>query len=336
MKSKSEKKVTAFSFLMFVLVLILSMVSTYKFVSTKTKKVVNNKTEEKLANSVKLSFQQGNISGNLSTGGRFSYDDTFEYISLKENGRSSLYKIKNNKEKELIMSSDDIRLLNQIDKYLYCVVDKNSKSTVAKIDVDTNEMMYLKTTESQYINSLIFNKDCAYYTVKNSSNIYRLNADDSITKIYDATEFAGDSYLIGIFNDSVMFINGRGLFGCSNSGVLKLINSDISSMHQNPILANDKIIFFSSLRKDGVSVLDLNTNEIKKIEEKNISFYNFIDGFLFITDGANVKVSSDYKNFNKVEDIKLNNQQFYLTNKHLVVNDNGELKYYKISWILTS
>lgn len=336
MKSKSEKKVPIFSFLMFLLVLILSMLSTYKFVNIPKKDNAVDQVDKKFTNDTKLSFQQGSTSGNLSADGRFSYGDNCEYISLRENGRANLYKIKNNKEKELIMSSDDIRLLNQIGKYLYCVIDKGEKSTVAKIDIDTNEMMYLKTTESSHINSLMFNRDYAYYTVKGSSNIYRLNEDDSITKIYESLEFAGDSFLIGIFKDSVIFVNSRGLFGCSNSGKLSPINSEISSIYQKPILANDKVIFFSNLRKDSVSILDLNTNEVTKIEEKNISFYNFIDGFLFITDGTNIKSSSDYKIFNKIEDIKLKNQQFYLTNKHLVANNNGELEYYKISWILTS
>lgn len=336
-----RKKISLISFFLFVIVLVSALLVTYKFIQSPEKPVEKVNVETKRKENIKnKNFQQGNTSGNLSNDqGRFSFGPKYSYKTKINGNMTELIKYKQLTDNgDIVMSSDDIRLLNQIGNYLYCVVDKNGTSKIAKIDVDNNDLMYIETTAStKKITSLIFDNNFAYYTVKDDSCIYKLNEDDSIKKIYNPSEFVGDSNLIGVLNGELYFINTKGLISVSIAdNYPRLISSDLNSCLQNPILTKDGVVFFSNLRKDGLSFINLSNNDEFNLSVKNIKFFNYIDGFLFVSDGINVEISSDYINFKKIDEIKLENQPFYLSDKYLVFNNKDELKLYQITWLLVS
>lgn len=347
MKQKKENNSIFFAIIMFLCTLLLCITLTFKLTKpldvkniSKNQESKTSKTTNKIINtSNNLGLQTGNISGNLmQEHGPFASSGKYIFYTKSNNGLTELYKADTGlKNKELVMSAKDIRSLNIINKYLYCIVDKESYSLVAKIDVDTSEMMYLETTKSPYITSLIFDNQFAYFTIKNDSNVYRINDDDSIKKIYSPNNFLGSSHLVGVNNGSIYCINTKGLISVNYEGESNnILTNEITSVYQKPIMTRDSIVFFEDLTQRSLAVFDLEEKNIKKIKKDNVKFYNYIDGFLFISNGEKVEYTTDYINFNKANDIKLNNSPFFLSNKHLTYFQNGEPIQNQINWILIS
>lgn len=339
--SKNKSIVTYALFGIFIVILMLALFSTKKFIKNYDINTSVNNPEEKnkkIASVEKNAKQQGNTSGNLSiNNGSFSFGPKYNYLVVQNKNLKDLKKYsKLEEDGKVIFSSNDIKYLNQFGNYLYFVTTHKNKEKIVKMDIENDDMMYIETSVSNNINSLTIDKNFIYYTVKQDPNIYRINEDDSIKKVYSDNNFKGNLKTIGINNGFLYFFNSTGAFKLDlNTQECFLVSANISSDIQSPILTNNGIVYFSNLRKDNVSFFDFKDNSNIIMNINNIKFYNYIDGFLFLSDGINVYETSNYIDFKKINEIKLENNPFYLSDKYLISVKDSVITTYKINWILT-
>lgn len=350
MKKKNKRATnTRLPFILFLLVLALSLFGTFAF----GRQPFNSPALKKeRTNVVKVGkqYQVGNTSGNLAqqtngSHGLLSSSGNITYKVQKQNGLTNLVKYKNEKP-ETIMSLKDIRLLNIVGNYLYFIGDKaenkENTSTVAKIDIETDELMYIETTKSTSINSLTFDSKNAYYTVKDDHNIYMLKEDDSIRKIHQTKSNQGFPSIVGIHDGFLYFINTSALYKLNLADYKAMpISYDYATKEHNVIIANSGIFTFGSLDNKSIICLDFNGKETNKLQWKNkIKSFNVIDNVLFFYDGENVYYVNvdNIDTVKKIEGVNPKTPSLYLTDRYLITEDDiyGKAIFNKIAWILAS
>lgn len=332
-------------------VVLLFLFSLYKTCDLLDINFVNNsssesKGQEKITKEMEISSV--NNKNTFQTGEGILFDD--EYIFYNSD-KSLIRQDINTKEKIPILTNMNLKNIIDADENIIgttTIANSNDilMDYVMMVSKDGVDQTIFYKTECSFITSKCFDGTTIYYT-NESHNIYSLNPETKEQTIFvKSSEKSDYPFLLGIYNNNLYYVDGTSISYVNLSDKkITVLSTEGCSTIQKPVLINNKIYYFSSLKTDSISVLDIDTNKVttiidseylsKKTNSKRIDNFNIIDNYLFLNIQGNIYYCflDDTKGlvfYKEIPSTELN-----VTNDSIFYINENKIEYIYVNWLIS-
>ena len=301
----------------------------------------------------------GNLTGNLIQ----HYEGTKDYGLVASNNKYifkfqeinntnclTRTKIKDGKL-DIVLTGYKVKSLNIIKNNLYMIVkqyeDGKPYEVISYMDIEKSNLNPINETKTESILSFVSDGKNIYYTIKDDYNIYKIDKDNIVTKLYETDKSAEIPFIIGINNGLLYYVNGFEL--CSlgiHSRTNTVLSNQYCSIEQYPILNKDHIVCFYDLAHTRLDVINLDGTYKQTIIEKNqtkqiqsrINSINYSCGYIFLSTDDAIYYLDKHNSLNEFKEAKPKTSTMYLTDEYIILenSENTNPEYHKIVWLLAS
>lgn len=347
------------NFLLFSIVCLLMALSFYKTVDLlhiNFSQTSEDKKEEKENTTIADEISMiGNTSGNYAQSlnnerGLVAYFDDFLYYNKEQGDKVMLIKTDSyTNEEDVLYSGNRIKNISALENTVVGTVTLANGNDILKDYIillskhgDSTEVLY--KTESDFITSVICDKNTIYYT-NESNGIYAIDLKtkeiSTTAKISQKSDYP---VLFAMQDNNLYYMDGKSVSLCNViSGETRVVSYKYTSILQQPILYKNTIYLFSDLKKKEIHALSPETgassvliSETALRENLDAVSFNIGLQYLFMTDGEKVC----YVNLDTPEQIEIlkgfepANESIFLTDDSIAVVDK-EASFFPVNWIFS-